>query len=97
MTPLISVSPLQLSHKCRPIPSKATAINTDECSKGIFQTLKFGKAAEPFFFAINCQKNKISIFDLLLPKNREGYSFPCLNKAILNEKFISNLSQQLTS
>ena len=49
VTPSIGVSPLQLSHKYRPIPSKATAINTDECSKGIFQTLKFGKAVKLFF------------------------------------------------
>ena len=58
--PLISVSPLQLGHKYWLIPSKAIAINTDECSKGIFQTLKFGKAAE-LFFAINCQKNNFSM------------------------------------
>ena len=104
--PSIGVSPLQLSHKCRPIPSKATAINTDECSKGIFQTLKFGKTAE-LFFAINCQKNNFSmpLYELtlnlrgkrclLLPKRSESYSFRCLNKPIFNRKFISNFPQQI--
>ena len=53
-----------------------------------------------FFFAINCQENNFlnasirdwlwnfaASADLLLPKSSESYSFRCLNKPILNEKF----------
>ena len=79
MTPLISVSPLQLGHKRRPIPSKATAINTDACSKGNFESLKSSEAAE-LFFAINCQKNNfsMSVYEIGSESLRQALIYSCL-------------------